>query len=625
MTIYQAPAPPPVAPGAKVDFLEAMLQWHLGNDTSAELVLREVQDAIVQEVTSFPVDKVSVGESPSVAMHVPVAVIRESQRGPPPDAAAMANAARNNKGANGRGAANAERTPDEPPGAGGASSRSGGGSLSSAGRSTANTASDNALLRFPEWEGWTEPSVALTLRAVLMTASALTAAAGMQQPMIGIAQKTDKRGDEKSKTNAGDESRSAAANKARRGPQILFPAESEGDDVLSGDAGGGYSSSSSVEATRLREFFETLWPDAPYAFGTYDRTSVNSDTKWFRNIAADEDPDEEDDPEEDDPSEESGESRARMAAPRKKIGGRIARSASRRAWPKGEKRLVLVVNVSSPGDEFAAESDGEGMVNCAETLLELGVPFVVLTLWKDDALKRSVASGKSRVAEQEALRVRMERRTRILLGRSVKRKEARDAVRAAFAEAKRSPQGAGYVALEEALAEARAAGVWDAGGDGAAMLREIRRAAREEEQNALADALRGACLQVPVDVAGLRANLVRARGMLETVEAEARMERDAESVLIDGEEDKDEDEEEEEEENATKAGAEEEDGVRRGVADASADDDDDGVALPRRGPSRVHGGPIGSRTSGGDAARAAATPVGGEAADERAAALRWRL
>ena len=135
----------------------------------------------------------------------------------------------------------------------------------------------------------------------------------------------------------------------------------------------------------------------------------------------------------------------------------------------------------SPGDEFAAESDGEGMVNCAETLLELGVPFVVLTLWKDDALKRSVASGKSRVAEQEALRVRMERRTRILLGRSVKRKEARDAVRAAFAEAKRSPQGAGYVALEEALAEARAAGVWDAGGDGAAMLREIRRAAREEE------------------------------------------------------------------------------------------------------------------------------------------------
>ena len=99
----------------------------------------------MQEVTSFPVDKVSVGESPSVAMHVPVAVIREAQRGPPPDAAAMANAARNNRGANGRGAANADRTPDEP--------------------FTANAASDDALLRFPEWEGWTEPSVALTLRA----------------------------------------------------------------------------------------------------------------------------------------------------------------------------------------------------------------------------------------------------------------------------------------------------------------------------------------------------------------------------------------------------------------------------------------------------------------------------
>ena len=595
VTIYQAPAPPPVAPGAKVDFLEAMLQWHLGNDTSAELVLREVQDAIVQEVTSFPVDKVSVGESPSVAMHVPVAVIREAQRGPPPDAAAMANAARNNnRGANGRGAANADRTPDEST------------PLSSAGRSAANAASDDALLRFPEWEGWTEPSVALTLRAVLMTASALTAAAGMQQPMIGIAQKTDKRGDEKSKTNAGDESRSAAANKARRGPQILFPAESEGDDVLSSS-----SSSSSVEATRLREFFETLWPDAPYAFGTYDRTSVNSDTKWFRNIAADEDPDEED------PEEEP-------ASLRKKIGGRIARDASRRAWPKGEKRLVLIVNVSSPGDEFAAESDGEGMVNCAETLLELGVPFVVLTLWKDDALKRSVASGKSRVAEQEALRVRMERRTRILLGRSVKRKEARDAVRAAFAEAKRSPQGAGYVALEEALAEARAAGVWDAGGDGAAMLREIRRAAREEEQNALADALRGACLQVPVDVAGLRANLVRARGMLETVEAEARMEKDAESVLIDGEEDKDEDEEEEEEENATKAGAEEEDGERRGVADASAeDDDDDGVALPEAGSVLGSMEDIDRFTnaSGGDAAtRAAGDLVGGGGLSTNAAA-----
>ena len=38
---------------------------------------------------------------------------------------------------------------------------------------------------FPAWQGWTQPATALTLRAVLMTASALTAAAGMRQPVIG--------------------------------------------------------------------------------------------------------------------------------------------------------------------------------------------------------------------------------------------------------------------------------------------------------------------------------------------------------------------------------------------------------------------------------------------------------
>ena len=48
--------------------------------------------------------------------------------------------------------------------------------------------------------------------------------------------------------------------------------------------------------------------------------------------------------------------------------------------------MVLVVNVSAPGNEDAAESDGEAMVNAAETLLELGVPFVVLTLWQDNSL-----------------------------------------------------------------------------------------------------------------------------------------------------------------------------------------------------------------------------------------------
>ena len=36
-----------MSPGARVDFLEALLRWHLGNSTSTDLVLREVQDAIV--------------------------------------------------------------------------------------------------------------------------------------------------------------------------------------------------------------------------------------------------------------------------------------------------------------------------------------------------------------------------------------------------------------------------------------------------------------------------------------------------------------------------------------------------------------------------------------------------
>ena len=70
----------------------------------------------------------------------------------------------------------------------------------------------------------------------------------------------------------------------------------------------------------LRAFFEALWPNSPYSFGTYSRDSVNSDMSYLKG---------------------SSDSEKRK---------------------KGEKRLVLVVNVSSPGDENAAESDGEGMV-----------------------------------------------------------------------------------------------------------------------------------------------------------------------------------------------------------------------------------------------------------------------
>ena len=51
VTVYQAPAPPPAAPGAKMDALEAVLRWHLGSDTSTTLVLKEVTDVIISEVT----------------------------------------------------------------------------------------------------------------------------------------------------------------------------------------------------------------------------------------------------------------------------------------------------------------------------------------------------------------------------------------------------------------------------------------------------------------------------------------------------------------------------------------------------------------------------------------------
>ena len=112
--------------------------------------------------------------------------------------------------------------------------------------------------------------------------------------------------------------------------------------------------SAGASAERLRLFFNTLWPGSPYTFGTYDRQQINSDVRYLS------------------PSPDTNSS---LDGFKKK---------------RGDKRLVVIVNVSSPGDENRAESDGEGMVNAAETLLELNVPFVVLTLWMDDSLGRSV-------------------------------------------------------------------------------------------------------------------------------------------------------------------------------------------------------------------------------------------
>ena len=133
----QAAAPPPVLPGARVDFLEAMLQWHVGNSTSADLVLRDVQDAIVSEVTSFPVDKVALGESPSVAMHVPVPTLRQNPNGGPCNSQELGAAA---------------MRMDEKRSSGGASGASGSGPGSD--DNSCDYASGEALVAgFPAWQG----------------------------------------------------------------------------------------------------------------------------------------------------------------------------------------------------------------------------------------------------------------------------------------------------------------------------------------------------------------------------------------------------------------------------------------------------------------------------------------
>lgn len=232
-----------MAPGARVDFLEAMVRWHLGNTTSTDLVLREVQEAIVAEVTSFPVDKVAVGESPSVAMHVPVPLLRASQAGVPRSTAELGRAS----------------VAMRDGGGGGGGGGSGGGGAAVEGFEIGN---ETLLARFPEWRGWAQPSVALTLRAVLMTASALTAAAGMQQPMIGIEKRVvvggGGGGSEVGVRGSGDANANDSSQysheelaRRRRSPQILLP---EGV-VPEGDL------------SDLRAFFEALWPNSPYSFG----------------------------------------------------------------------------------------------------------------------------------------------------------------------------------------------------------------------------------------------------------------------------------------------------------------------------------------------------------------------
>lgn len=385
VTVYQAPAPPPAAPGAKMDALEAVLRWHLGSDTSTTLVLKEVTDVIISEVTSFPASKLVVGETPSVAMHVSVPSLRATTSFP--------------------------ATVRELVG----------------GRSVENPGSEGNVMPvdLPVWTRWSQPTTALTLRTVLMVTSALAAAAGMQRSVADIVD------DPKNRI------------------YVLVPDGALGD---------------------LQRLFNRFWPNAPYVFASYSRNGLS-----------DEDAD-------------------NVCETRR----------------KGHRKLVILVNISAPGDEDAAESDGEAMVNTVELLLEKEVPFVQLTLWLDNSLANSVVSRKPRNTEKDRIKVLMENRTRILLGRSVKRVQARKRVLLAFEAAQANPQGRALIDLEERLAEARALGAMS--DDGEKMMRDIRGKASAAEELALANALRAACIQVPMDVPALKSTYARAEQYLKQQE-----------------------------------------------------------------------------------------------------------
>jgi len=383
VTVYQAPAPPTVTPTSKLDALEAVVRWHLGGETSATLVMKEVTDVIVSEVTSFPADKLVVGETPSVAMHVPVPALRATTKFPTSTKELAA------------------------------------------GRSVENPGSESAVMpvELPVWDKWSQPTTAMTLRTILMATSALAAAGGMR---IG--------------TSAGEDS--AVKSKV----YVLLP-----DSPQIGD---------------LMTTFERLWPNNPYEFVKYSRDGL------WEDLASD------------------------VCAPRR----------------KGHKKLVLLVNISAPGDEEATESDGEAMVNTVELLLEKGVPFVQLTLWLDSSLAISVTSGRPRSSEKDRLKTLMEGRTKILLGRSVKRVEARKNVLRAFEAAQADPQGRALVVLEETVNEARSLGAMS--NEGEKLMQDIRGKASAAEELALANALRAACLQVPMDVQALQATYARAEQFL---------------------------------------------------------------------------------------------------------------
>ena len=405
-------APPPVAKDSTMDPLEAILAWHLGSSTSTTLTSQEVSDTIVNEVTSFPANKLVRGQSPSVAMHLPIPFIRAHER---------KFRGRKELAMGRKSVMEKEMTSGE---------------IDDVTKIDIDDSNDpllsNLRIALESWQEWSAPTVALALRGALMSASALRAASGL-------------------------------SGKGRREGEtmtVLLPSEGLG-------------------RSDLKKCFDLLWPDAPFNFESYGNNMVDALND-----------------EEEDFVVEMNQGTKDALSERK----------------RGEKKMVVLIHFAAPGNDSASESDGEAMVKCAETLLEKNVPFVALTIWLDDSLAKAVQSGKPKKEEKENLKQRMEKRTRILLGRSVKRVEAKKKVDRAFALAKNDPTGRSLVALEEAIREAQAVGA--VAEDGEQMLRDVRLKALAMEEVSLANALKSQCVAVPMDEQRLVATLERARKIL---------------------------------------------------------------------------------------------------------------
>ena len=404
-------APPPVAKDSTMDPLEAILAWHLGSSTSTTLTSQEVSDTIVSEVTSFPANKLVRGQSPSVAMHLPIPFIRAHERKfrGRKELVMGRKAVMEKEMMTGNGLREIDIDDSNDP------------------------LLSNLRVALESWQEWSAPTVALALRGALMSASALRAASGL-------------------------------SGKGRREGEtmtVLLPSEGLG-------------------RSDLKKCFDLLWPDAPFNFERYGNMDALNDE----------------------------EDKGGVVAAKMNQGTKAALSKRKR----GEKKMVVLVHFAAPGNDRASESDGEEMVKCAEMLLEKNVPFVALTIWLDDSLAKAVQSGKSKKEEKENLKQRMEKRTRILLGRSVKRVEAKKKVDRAFALAKNDPTGRSLVALEESIREAKAVGA--VAEDGDQMLRDVRLKALAMEEVSLANALNSQCVAVPMDEQRLVATLERARKIL---------------------------------------------------------------------------------------------------------------